>query len=63
MSNYGNQFSKVEMSALEAMNLAKNNEENVFGFVINAFTTPVEISKDAFDYIEQIESIHKLPGA
>ncbi len=51
------------MSALEAMNLAKNNEENVFGFVINAFTTPVEISKDAFDYIEQIESIHKLPGA
>lgn len=63
MGDYGNQFSKVEMSALEAMNLARNNEKNVFGFVLNAFTTPVEISKDAFDYIEQIESIHKLPGA
>ena len=63
MGDYGNQFSKVEMSALEAMNLARNNEKEVFGFVLNAFTTPVEISKDAFDYIEQIESIHKLPGA
>ena len=27
------------------------------------FKKAVEISKDAFDYIEQIESIHKLPGA
>lgn len=40
MGEYGEIFSKVEGHFLEAVNLAKNNEKNVSGIVINAFFIP-----------------------
>ena len=38
MGEYGERFSKIEKHFLEVANLARNNEKNVKGIVINAFT-------------------------
>lgn len=56
MGEYGNNFSKVEKHFLEALALAKNNEKNVSGIVINAFSEPVEIDRELFSFIEEMES-------
>ena len=56
MGEYGERFSKVEKHFLEAVVLAKNNEKNVFGIVINAFSEPFVIPKDMFDIIEEMPS-------
>ena len=54
MGEYGEQFSKVEMHFAEALNLARNNEMNVAGIVINAFTNPLNVPKEMFDLIEEM---------
>ena len=56
MGEYGKQFSKVQMHFLEAANLARNNEKNVKGIVINAFSEPFVIPKDLFDVIAGMKS-------
>ena len=56
MGEYGNNFSKVEKHFLEAANLARNNEKNVAGIVINAFSEPFVIPKDLFDLIAEMKS-------
>lgn len=56
MGEYGNNFSKLERHFLDAANLAKNNEKNVTGIVINAFSEPFVIPKEMFELIANIES-------
>ena len=45
MGEYGNNFSNIQRHFLEAANLARNNEKNVAGIVINAFSEPFVIPK------------------
>jgi hypothetical protein len=56
MGEYGNHFSKVPGHFLAAVNLAVNNEKDLVGIVINAFTQPFEIRKEMFDIIANMES-------
>lgn len=51
MGEYGERFSKIQRHFLEAANLARNNEKNVAGIVINAFTEPFVVPKEMFDVI------------
>ena len=51
MGEHGDHFSKVERHFLEAPNLAKNNEKNVTGIVINAFSEPFVIPREMFEII------------
>ena len=56
MGKYGDSFSKLERSFTEALILAANNEKNVKGIVINAFTTPFVIPKEMFKNISDMPS-------
>ena len=56
MGEYGDHFSKMERYFLEAANLAKNNEKNVTGIVINAFSEPFVIPKEMFELIAAMDS-------
>ena len=56
MGEYGEQFSKIEKHFLEAMALARNNEKDVTGIVVNAFSEPFVIPKEMFDIIERMDS-------
>ena len=56
MGEYGEHFSKVQRHFLETMILAKNNEKNVKGIVINAFSEPFVIPVEMFDIIARMKS-------
>lgn len=56
MGEYGERFSKVQKHFLETAALAKNNEKNVAGIVINAFSEPFVIPREMFDIIGNIPS-------
>ena len=59
MGEYGEHFSKVEMPFLRAINLARNNEKQVKGIVINAFSEPFEIPTEIFEIIGNMDSDSK----
>ncbi len=56
MGEYGEHFSKVQMPVLQAINLAENNEYNVEGIVINAFSDPFVVNRAGFELIEEMAS-------
>ncbi len=56
MGEYGEQFSKIQSHFLEAIKLARNNEKNVCGIVINAFTESFVIPVEIFDFITEMDS-------
>lgn len=56
MIYYGNHFSKVEKHFLEALTLAANNEKDVVGIVVNAFSEPFIVEKEIFDIIKNMKS-------
>ena len=56
MGDYGNNFSKIARHMVDVIPLAKNNEKNVCGIVINAFSEPFILDKDLFDLVLRIES-------
>ncbi len=56
MGEYGDNFSKLEKHFLEAANLARNNEKDVAGIVINAFSEPFVVPKEMFDIIAGMDS-------
>ena len=56
MGEYGDNFSKLEKHFLAAVSLARNNEKNVKGIVLNAFSTPVVINLELFELVESMES-------
>ena len=60
MGEYGQHFSKIEKHFLEAANLARNNEKNVTGIVINAFSEPFIIPRDLFDMIAEMPSAYEM---
>lgn len=59
MGEYGEHFSKVEKHFLESIHLARNNEKDITGIVINAFSDPFVIPVELFDLIENLESNFK----
>ena len=56
MGEYGERFSQLQKPFLEAMILARNNEKDVKGIVINAFSEPFVIPKEVFDVIAEMPS-------
>ena len=56
MGEYGNDFSKMQRHFLEAANLAVNNEKDVKGIVINAFSEPFVVPKEMFEIIKGLPS-------
>lgn len=59
MGEYGNNFSKIQMSIKEAIILARNNDKNVEGIVLNAFSEPFILDKKIWDIFENVESQHE----
>lgn len=62
MGEYGKGFSKVEKHFLETIRLARNNEKNVAGIVINAFSEPFIVPCDLFDIIVNMPSSIEAKG-
>lgn len=56
MGEYGEQFSKVQKHIFECLSMAENNEKDVKGIVINAFSTPVTFSMDMLDILKDMDS-------
>jgi hypothetical protein len=51
MGEYGERFSKIEKQFPEAVNLARNNERDLTGIVINAFSDAFVLPKELFDLL------------
>ena len=56
MGEYGEHFSKVQHHIFDVIPLARNNEKNVAGIVLNAFSEPFEIARDLFEIVEGMRS-------
>lgn len=56
---YGGQFSMVQKHMLEVLRLAKNNDKNLSGIVLNAFTDPFVLEEKIYDVFEKMKS--RLP--
>ena len=56
MAEYGEHFSKVQRHFLDSIAMARANERDVVGIVINAFSAPFVINREAFDFIEGMPS-------
>ena len=56
MGEYGEDFSRVQKHFLEAANLAKNNEREVKGIVINPFSEVFVVPAEMFGVIARMES-------
>ena len=53
MGEYGENFSKIEKWFLEAIPLAQNNEKQVKGIVINAFTDSFVVPDDLLEIVKE----------
>lgn len=56
MGEYGNGFSKVQKPMLEAIAVARNNEKEPVGIVLNAFSEPFVLNKELWELVESIPS-------
>ena len=56
MGEYGEAFSKIPHKFVDIIPLAINNEKNVAGIVINAFTDPFVLDKELFDLVAGMKS-------
>lgn len=56
MGEYGDNFSKVQKHFIEAMHMAKANEKELEGIVINAFSEPMVIDSELFEVIENMKT-------
>ncbi len=56
MGEYGRDFSKVGKHILEVIPLARNNDHNVAGIVLNAFSEPFVLDAQLFDVVEKMKS-------
>lgn len=56
MGEYGENFSKVQRHMLEAIALAKNNDKELAGIVLNAFTEPFVLDAKIWDIVENMKS-------
>ena len=56
MGEYGESFSKYQLHFLHAINLARNNERNLSGIVINPFSEPFVVKNELLDIIADRDS-------
>ena len=56
MGEYGEGFSRIQSHFLEAVTLANNNEMNVNGIVINAFSDPFVVPMEICNIIAKLKS-------
>lgn len=56
MGEYGDNFSRVQRHMLEVIPLARNNEKDLAGIVLNAFTEPFVLDKEIWDIVENMKS-------
>ena len=56
MGEYGNHFSKVQKHMLEVVPLARNNEKELAGIVLNAFSEPFVLDRQIWDIVEKMKS-------
>ncbi|MCR5603418.1 MAG: SseB family protein [Lachnospiraceae bacterium] len=56
MGEYGDRFSKIQKHILEVIPLARNNEKNVTGIVLDAFSNPFVLESKIFDIVEGMKS-------
>ena len=56
MGEYGEGFSKVEKHIMEIISLARNNEKDVKGIVINAFSEVFILPKELYEAVEKMDS-------
>ncbi|MDD5792118.1 MAG: SseB family protein [Erysipelotrichaceae bacterium] len=56
MGEYGDNFSKVQKHILEVIPLARNNEKEPVGIVLNAFSEPFILDKEIWDMVENMKS-------
>lgn len=63
MGEYGENFSKVQRHILDVIPLAVNNEKNVSGIVLNAFSTPFILERQIFDIVQNMKSRVELSKA
>ena len=56
MGEYGKNFSKIQKHILEVIPLARSNERNVEGIVLNAFSEPFVLNTELFDLVEKMKS-------
>lgn len=56
MGEYGNGFSKVQKHFLEALVLANNNEKDLAGIVVNAFSETYILDKELWNLVEEMKS-------
>lgn len=56
MGEYGEHFSKIQKHILEVIPIARNNEKNVVGIVLNAFTEPFVLDAEIFDMVENMKT-------
>ena len=61
MGEYGNHFSKVQKHMLEVIPLARNNEKDLAGIVLNAFTEPFVLDRQIWDIVEKMKSRIRQP--
>ena len=56
MGKYGNHFSTVPDEFLHTVILARNNEKDVKGIVVNAFSEPFIMYRELFDVVENVRT-------
>ena len=54
MGEYGDHFSKLEDTLVHAITLARNNEKDLSGIVVNAFSEPFILDTDLFNLVERM---------
>lgn len=52
MGEYGERFSKIQKHILEVIPIARNNEKELKGIVLNAFSEPFVLDKELWDMVE-----------
>lgn len=57
MGEYGNSFSKIPTSIIDIIQMARNSDKELVGVVINAFSEPFILNTNAWEILEQMESI------
>ena len=55
MGEYGEHFSKLQRPFLDAVYLAENHEKDLAGIVVNAYTEPYMLKKEAFELVKGME--------
>jgi len=56
MGEFGNNYSHVQKHMLEVIPMVLNNEKDFKGIVVNMFSEPLFLDKEAFDVLQQLKS-------